>query len=442
MFYKILSNNEVKRRISVSPNFFSDHVLVDMSSVMISLGHRNQNVEVVQRKDLNDDELIISEDVIESLCIPLGIRYQVNFIKNGIRLGPVIGLLMAVNQNGLTRNRIKGLLDYTLIYPEIQGLLVAFSAEGIDFEDKTVEGYCYNPGTGSKKMPWISGKFPLPDAIFMRVNPPEAVRLKLKRETNNCLFNSNYFDKWKFWNMASKFNKTEEHLPYTRLCSSMEDVDHVLSHFGEAYLKPLNGTLSRGLYKVLKAKDVYTFKDKRGNSIKDTSIREEAKHLVSRIIGRNMYLVQQALHSIKVENRHMDFRVIMQKDQTMKWICTGMVAFIGRPGDICTNWGYQTTFEELFHKRFNYSQEEIFKKKQEVIDVCKSICDVLDLTGENYGDLGFDVLIDESLKVWVLESNKRHYHSVPLWINDVQTFYAVKTNPVKYAAALGGFKVY
>ena len=67
---------------------------------------------------------------------------------------------------------------------------------------------------------------------------------------------------------------------------------------------------------------------------------------------------------------------------------------------------------------------------------------MLDLRKGNYGDLGFDVMIDEQLKIWILEVNKRHYHSVPLWINDVQTYYEVKAKPIKYATALAGFEVY
>jgi hypothetical protein len=138
----------------------------------------------------------------------------------------------------------------------------------------------------------------------------------------------------------------------------------------------------------------------------------------------------------------MDFRVIMQKDYTKEWMCTGIISFTGIEGDICSNSGGELLFEYALEGRLKLSRESTFIIKQNMIDICKKICKILDSSGENYGDLGFDVVLDKNLRVWVLEVNKRQYHSTPLWVGDIQTFYAVKTNPIKYAAALGGFTIY
>lgn len=319
---------------------------------------------------------------------------------------------------------------------------MAFSTEGIDFKNKCVEGYYYNPQSKRAKDAWKKGVFPLPDSIFQRTSLPEGIRVKLKEETGNRMFNSNYFDKWEFWQLISGYKPYCQNLPYTRLFSSLDDVDYVISHYGAAYLKPVNGTLSRGLYKVTLNNEIYGFQGKQGREITPVSSREEAENFINNAIGQHKYLVQQAINPLRVKGRHMDFRVIMQKDNTLGWSCTGIIALIGARGDICTNWGSTSTFDDILYEAFNFSQKEIFKKKREVIAACKCVCEILDLTGDNYGDLGFDVMIDEKLRVWVFEANKRHYHTVPLWVNDVQTFYNTKSNPIKYAAALAGYQVY
>lgn len=442
MFYKILSCKEEVGKLFVPGKFISKDTFMNMESITIHAGLRSESAVVVSRPSLNEDELMISHDVLERLSIPSDIKYQVKLGENSIKLGPVIGLLMVKKGENLTKARLYEFNKYALLYPEMNGLLVAFSADGIDFTDLSVEGYYYNPVSDRGSMTWQKGRFPIPDSIFQRADFPEAIRIKLIEVTGNRMFNSNSFNKWEFWKMVSSYDPNQDYLPYTRPLRSIQDIDYMLEHYDTIYLKPINGTLARGLYKVTKERGSYVFQGKSGSDTTRTSSLEEAKDYIKKVTCSHLYVVQQAVHPIMVNNRHIDFRVIMQKDHSLKWINTGIVAFLGTRGSICSNWGYQTSFEDVFVNYFNFSQEQIYKKKQEVIAVCKKVCDILDLSGENYGDLGFDVIIDESLKPWILETNKRHYHIVPLWINDVQTFYAVKTNPIKYASALSGFNIY
>jgi hypothetical protein len=442
MFYKIIPSEKTKDKLFIPDILLKERVLIDMHSTVISAGHRTESIEICRDSTLNEDELIISKNVLESLLIPTDLKYQVKFEEGRIRIGPIIGLLMARSNDDLTRGRFRKLLKYCSIYQEIQGLILAVSEDSFDFDKKTVKGYYYNPEAGRSSAEWQPGIFPLPDSIFQRITLSENVRLRLKDETGNRLFNSNYFNKWQFWKMISRFKDVCEHLPNTSLLSSIDDIDYMLSLHDSAYLKPLSGTLSRGLYKVTKKDDTYGFQGKQGEEIIQISGRKAAAKHLEEMINGHRYLVQQAINPLRVDGRHLDFRVIMQKDNTLMWKCTGIVAFVGNRGDICTNWGYTTGFEDILAGHFNFSQREIFKIKQKIVRACKSVCNVLDLTGENYGDFGFDVLLDKSLKVWVLEANKRHYHIVPLWNNDLQTFYEVKANPVKYAVALSNFNVY
>jgi hypothetical protein len=442
MFYKITPNRETSGKLFVPKKFLRNKVIMDRDSIFVSAGRKRSRVEVIIDRDLDEFELGMSEDVFDELSIPCDISYQVRLEKNTVKIGPVTGLLMAISEDSLTRVRLKKLQDYCTIYSEVQGLIIALSVEGIDFDKLQVKGYYYNPELKERTLAWKEGVFPLPDSIFQRTDIPEDVRLRLKKETNNRMFNSNYFNKWEFWRMVSRFTPFLGCIPETRLYSSVEDIKEMLVKYDSVYLKPINGTLSRGLYRLTRNEDGYGFQGKQGARIHKVHEGEELEKYLMEIVGNRDYIVQQAVHPMLVNGRHLDFRVIMQKDRTMAWSCTGIVGFVGKQGDICTNWGFSSNFEDTLRKHFNFNQKEIFKKKQELITACKSVCEMLDLRNENYGDLGFDVMIDEELKVWILEVNKRHYHSVPLWINDTHTYYEVKSKPIKYATALGGFDVY
>jgi hypothetical protein len=442
MFYRLISSKETIGKVFVPRNFFRDAEASGKEYTTLSAGESRQRIEVVLDPELNKDELRISSDIIEELSVPTDIRYQIILERKTINIGPIIGLLMATGKESMTRVRLRKLLHYSVVYPTIQGLLLAFSAEDIDFENRLVKGYYYDPALRGKTMPWKEGVFPIPDSIFQRTNLSEEVRVRLKKETRNRLFNSNYFNKWEFWNMVSGAKPYLSCLPETRLYKSMEDIDFMLSRHDTVYIKPINGTLSRGLYRITRTDDGYGFQGNQGSEVIELNSKEEAESYIANIVGKRSYIVQQAISPLKVRDRHLDFRVIMQKDHSMVWSCTGIVGFIGNVGDICTNWGFTSTFEGILKKYFDLSQKEIFKKKQEIIAVCKKVCEMLDQRDENYGDLGFDVMIDKDLKIWILEANKRHYHTVPLWINDMQMYYEIKSKPIRYAAALTGFDVY
>jgi hypothetical protein len=442
MFYKVLSNTETEGKLFVPNKFLDRHLVGNTNSVVVRAGLLKQIVDVIIDSKLDEDTIIFSKGILKALSIPEDIRYQIVFEKNTIKIGPVIGLLMAVSEESLTRVRLRKLLDYCVIYPEIQGLIIAFSEEGIDFENNLVKGYYYNPWQKNKSRPWNEGIFPLPDSIFQRTGLSEESRIRLKKATKNSMFNSMYFNKWEFSKMVSKFQPFLKCIPETSLLKSIEDIDNMLLKHDAVYLKPVNGTLSRGLYKVTKIDGEYGFQGNQGSEITKISSIEEAENYIKSITCDHKYLIQQAIHPLRVDGRHMDFRVIIQKDHTLTWNCTGVICFVGGHGDICSNWGFTSSFEGILSRYFNFNQKQIFKKKQEIIEACKRVCGMLDATGENYADLGFDVIIDEALRPWVLEVNKRHYHVVPLWTNDTHMYYEVKSKPIKYAAAQSGFKVY
>jgi hypothetical protein len=342
----------------------------------------------------------------------------------------------------LTRRRLKDLLTYCLIYPEVHGLILAISEKDIDFEKGLVKGYYYSPNLKEAALPWKEGIFPLPDSIFTRIYISDDTRLNLQKVSDNGLFNSKYFNKWEFWRMMTKFKAYCGFIPETKRLYSIDDIDHMLSSFSSVYIKPTNGTLSRGLYMIKKDNENYHVEDKHGDKIEHTDSREEVQKFIDDILSGRGYLVQQALEPIGFEGRHVDFRVIMQKNHSRMWNCTTIIAFAGRPGEICSNWGYTLKFEDILEKYFHFSQQEIYLKKQEIISACRTVCGILEMTGENYGDFGFDVVLDKDFKVWILEANKRHFHTVPLWNNDEETYYEVKANTLRYATALDGFKVY
>lgn len=435
-FYKILPRKDSPGKVYVPREMYDMLFSTEPGKISIHAGLRMQTADL-ECSGMDTNEITIGADLLNNLSIPIDIPYQVQVEGDSLILGPVVGLLMVRRKRGLNRRVLGELMDYTRIYNNTGGVLCVFSLEGIDFENSLVKGYYYNPNSDRV---WVKAILPLPGAIYRRAVISKSAELRLKRITNNKLFNSSYFNKWEFWEMVSGAPSISGNIPYTRLYETSNDLDLVIKMYGMAYLKPINGTLARGIIKISLDKGIYYARESHDSTATAIYSREELQEYIDENIGRQQYLVQQGLKPIMVNGRFLDLRVIMQKDGRMEWVCTGIIGFLGSRGGICSNWGTQSKFEHMFQSLLHYSPEEVLRKKWEIIDVCKNVCKVLEPEGENYGDLGFDVLVDESSKVWVLEVNKKHYHDVPLWAGDVETYNEVKSNPIRYAAALSGFE--
>ncbi|KPU43800.1 endospore coat-associated protein YheD [Oxobacter pfennigii] len=440
MLYKLLICDEQGSKIYVSQEIETVKGEVN-GRINLYAGNKRISADIIKDKNLNKDEFKISRDVLKALHLPLNIKYQVRINKEGIRFGPVLGLLMAKYKGGLTKGKLELLNQYGNLYPITGGLIMAFSVEGMDFDKGVIEGYALKMGVGNGKLTWHKGIFPFPEAVYERVNPPEDIRLKLKEVTDNRMFNSYYFDKWQFYNMMSDALELKGHIPQTRYYSDFNDVDIMLQSFNSIYLKPAKGTLARGIASVSKLDGSYIFHLKQFIKPEAPKSKDKAESFINRIIKSKGYIVQQAVIPLKVRDRNTSFRVIMQKDETKKWGCTCIIALISGAGNICSNWGDEMAFEDLLIKNLKLGKERVNKIRKEIIELCTKACKLIDREDENYGDIGFDVIVDDKYKIWILEANKKHYHTVPLWIGDKKSFQSIKSNVMKYLTALSGFDI-
>jgi hypothetical protein len=444
MFYRILLDSKQKGNIYISYDFNSIYTQDNTTSVNITAGSKTIKVNLVLVSELGKDEIKISKDVLNYLSIPSNLLYQIKTDKENIIIGPVIGLLMAKENSKLTEKKLGSQLIYTELYESFKGLLYVFSWESIDFKQSLIEGYYYESNYDHSEGCWKKGIFPFPNAIYNRILLSKVKAIKLKEAVGNKIFNSFRFNKLDFFNMSTNCEKARKHLPETRLFISMDDVDEMLQGYTSIYLKPINGTLAKGLIKVSKEADNYLFRINENPNAVVIGDKKIAMNYFNRIKYEQQYLVQQGINTLNFEGRHTDFRVIMQKSENMQWECTAIVARLGKEEGICSNFvdsGYVLGFEEVFSRFSELSVEDILAKKNEVVNVCKETCEMLDNTGENYGDFGIDVAIDKGYNIWIIEVNSRHAHNIVIPLKDEKLFYEIKRNPIKYAIALSGFNI-
>lgn len=445
MFYNLKTDSNTKDMLFIPKEIYDKFTFLNnKSNIIVSAGAIECNVVLSLAPDLQKDCIVLSENISNLLSIPLDISYQIIVTENKISLGPIIGLLFAKHDSKLNEQELNNALVYTLLYSEFRGLLFIFSSESINFTTKTVEGFYFKPDLYEGKVTWIKRTLPIPDVVYRRVGLPSKFKKDLKKLTHNNVFNSYYFDKWEFYNMISKYNNTLEYIPYTKLLKSVSDIEDTFKKFNTLYLKPSDGSLASGLIRIEKHTHSYHIKRKHDDSTTIIDTQEDFLKFTNEISSRK-YLIQQAVDSIKIDERYIDFRVIMQKNENLSWQCTGIISCVGKKNGICSNYqshGYTLNFKDMMKKLGFEKEKFIFKKQEEIIRACTDICKILDLSEENYGDLGIDIMLDNDLKIWIIEINKRHDHSMPLSIKDNQMYFQVKSNPIKYAVGLSNFSFY
>ena len=444
MLYKIIPDTETTDTILMSPEFQIKFLTNTGNAVTVYAGAKKRQVQVRVVPNQDPQTVTVSANVLAELSIPFYLCYQVRRELQGIRFGPVMGLLLAKHKTKLKNNPdiVSSLPRYTGLYPQTHGLLYSFSLEAINFDNQTAAGYYFDPANKTDHQ-WVEGVFPLPDAIFRRILIKDVQRLQ--GITNYRIFNSYRLSKMDYWAYASKRTSLRRHIPETRRLSSTEVLNQMLTRYDAVVLKRVRGSEGTGFIMIKKTGPHYSVQKKWDKTPTHFVDKRKMIAYIKKFTGNRQYLVQRAVDLLKFDDRFTDFRVIMQKDFSCRWQCAGIVTSMGARGGICSNYpGNQSvvlSFEEFCSRYLGLSTAAILLKKQEVIETCIRACEVLDRPGLNYGDVGIDLAIDTSFNLWILEVNTLHMEDLLLYIGDETAYNEVHLNRIKYLTALSGFNL-
>jgi hypothetical protein len=134
---------------------------------------------------------------------------------------------------------------------------------------------------------------------------------------------------------------------------------------------------------------------------------------------------------------------MVQKDSSGRWASKGIIGRIAAPGSVVSNisnGGKAMWAKELLKKSQGLADEEANALVDKMTSLGLSICDELDKSGTLYGDLGIDIGIDSSKKMWIIEINSRGPDpTIAYFVNDGKLYKDLVSTPLLYAKHLTGF---
>lgn len=407
-------------------------------TAVLHFGAWKKRVHVEISDQLPQNSIGLSAHLKSEVTMPDTLPYEIYATGRNLHIGPVIAFLISTKK--LSPKLLENYRGYFARYEVVKGLIYLCSLDGINPRKKTIEGYYYNPQADGNKTPWIKGILPYPSVVYKRIGViKNKVYDDLIVQTKRKIFNPYFLNKWDLWELM-RFNPLIcEHLPYTRLLNNKQTMKQMLTSYGSVYVKPANGSMGLGIMKVEKTPKGYFFinRYKKKTLLKNGS---GAWALIRRMRNGRRYLIQQSV-SLTHQNKNVDFRVIMQKDGSERWTCTGIIARFGEDGRFYTNRASLMCLgRDALQSIFQLSMEEAVRKEEEIILICTTACQLIDNKYGSFGDVGIDVTVDSNLKVWLLEINSRHQHTIPSYLqDDLQMYKKVLTSPLEYAKSWAGF---
>lgn len=407
----------------------------------VTFGAKRFFADILISEELEYEDIVLSQKLAKRLYIPTYPVYELKVKNTEIILGPCIGILACQKNQDLSKRMLKEISLNAIDYGRINGAVITFSLDKVNKENNTIEGYCYNP----KKESWEKGIFPYPSAIYRRSRLNKQWENHFLTFIGDSTFNNYSFDKWEMYKWFSDEEEIASHIPYTIVYENKEDIFEMLDKYENIYAKPIGGMKGFGVIKINKEGEKLRLRYRKDELNEDLLLAEgeELDKALDDLLKPSEFIIQQGINLISYDGGLVDFRCVMQKDETRKWQCNSIITRVGAKESVVSNissGGAAMPAIDFIQDVLATSEAEVFVIKEKLISLCMKVCNTVDQYGFNFGTLGLDLGVDENKDIWLIEVNNRRPHpGIALRASDIQAYYNILSGPLRYGKALAGF---
>ncbi|QZT34783.1 YheC/YheD family protein [Caldalkalibacillus thermarum TA2.A1] len=274
-----------------------------------------------------------------------------------------------------------------------------------------IAGWTYHNGK------WHQAHFPVPNVVYNRIPSRKiehsSVYQRLKQtlqERNIYLFNQTFLNKWLVHHHLSMADELKPFLPETHRFDGKASLAMMLSKYPTVFLKPIHGSLGRGIYKLNRLGEGFTsvYSTLNGEIVKSFPRFKSLVVYLSKRINKNNYIIQEGIPILQLKGRPVDFRALMQKNRQGKWSVTSMVARIGAENRFVSNISRGGEVAKLVETLQKCQIPEIKQIRRSMITIAKRVCQVIDQSlDDHFGELGVDLALTHSGRIYILEVNSK-----------------------------------
>jgi glutathione synthase/RimK-type ligase-like ATP-grasp enzyme len=400
--------------IQISSQLLKGLCIESSPHLCLTIGKKIMNVKM-KVTEIAQNEIHLPIPVFKHFSLPIQpYKFQATYepTKHRLYLGPVVGLLSDINTD-------KDAPNFRSIHLFCEELHQGFSEFGgffyvfmySNFTDSSASGYYFANGK------WIFSEVPQPDVIYNRIHSRKLEQVKSFQSFREKLeqltipfFNDCFLSKWDVYEKLMLEEKIHPFIPETRIFSK-ENLKDLIETYKMVFIKPIHGSQGRNIIKLIKEEDQYVFQST--SATLDEIIKKQSLHEIFQqlkpLLRNRIYIIQQGITLITHQSRAMDFRALCHKNQHHLWEVTSLVARISGEAQFVSNIARGgkttkplTTLKPIFQKKM--AKEIILLMKELSVEAASIISSQSNgITGE----LGIDIGVDQSGKVWLIEINSK-----------------------------------
>lgn len=407
----------------------------------VVLRHGNRRAVVPVRVDpaVAPGEIWLPRPVWDRLLLVPQVVYDPLWDGDQLRLGPVLGVI--VPRRYLEKPPWKRWGDWAGVYDRVRGLLFVTSAASMNLDEGWALGYGLRPEPEGRR--WVWGRYPLPDVAYRRAWLSDRMYGRMA-ESGVRLFDAECADKWTLYRWLASEREVARHLPWTAPVNGAHQVPELVRRRQRLVLKRRVGFQGRGLLVVWSDGDGGFWVQPRDAPEPQRLLTEgELVAFLQPILDGDPYLAQQAVDLPAYRRCLMDLRVIMQRDARGEWQCTGGAARFGKPGYVASNFVWEGGFGCAPVRGLSLSLDLDRRAAgtlwRHVQAVGLRVCRALEAHGQ-FGDLGLDMAVDRSGRIWLLEVNcGLQVHRLAVFGGGEEAVRRARQMPLLYARHLAGW---
>lgn len=383
--------------------------------IKIWLGKKNLSVKIQIVKN-TQNEIHFPKPIYHYFSLPIQTYpFRARYLKetNCLHLGPVVGLLTDFISDTDTPNFRNIHLFCEELHQglsELGGFFYVFTYK--NFSGTEVSGYYKENGK------WVFSELPYPDVIYNRIHSRKLEQVKsflnFRKKLEQCnipFFNDRFLSKWEVHEKLLQDDTICPFIPETQIYTN-ESLVNFIGKYNTIFIKPIHGSQGKNIIKLGKEMDQYVFQSTL-NVISDKIIKklslDEIFHQLNLLLRNKIYIIQQGIPLATHEAKTIDFRVLCHTNQNHLWDVTSIVARISGESQFVSNIAQGgkttnalTTLRLLFDKK--KAKEIILQMKKLSIEAAEFISSHSEGI---IGELGIDIGVDQSGKVWLIEINSK-----------------------------------